>query len=202
MQYHFIDDSLLIVEKPSGLLSVPGKAENNRDCVISRVLLEYPDAHIVHRLDLSTSGLMILARGLDAHRKISMGFEKRKIHKKYEALLHGLLEQDDGEIDAPLICDWPNRPRQKIDYEVGKPSLTKYKVLSRDEKTTRVEFTPITGRSHQIRVHSIHIGHPICGDYFYTKDEEYPRLCLHATYLEFNHPKSGEIVKFESKPEF
>ena len=198
----FNDDAIIIVNKPSGLLSVPGKAEDNKDCVAHRALEYFPDALVVHRLDMSTSGLLVLARGLVPLRRISRQFEDRKVSKKYIALLHGELEHDEGIIDAPLIADWENRPRQKVDYEVGKPSLTKYRVLSRENNVSRVEFTPVTGRSHQLRVHSIHIGHPICGDKFYIGEDGFDRLKLHATYIHFAHPMTGEKIFFESPAPF
>jgi tRNA pseudouridine32 synthase / 23S rRNA pseudouridine746 synthase len=198
----YIDDDIIVVEKPAGLLSVPGKAEDNKDCLIGRVNETYPDALIVHRLDMATSGLMILPRNKLSERHISIQFQRRQITKQYIALLHGNLVQDEGLIDAPLICDWENRPRQKIDFDIGKPSQTIFKVVSRNENSTRVIFSPITGRSHQLRMHSIHIGHPICGDLFYIGNDGYDRLMLHASYLEFRHPISKEIIKFESNPDF
>lgn len=197
--YH--DDAIVIIDKPSGLLSVPGKAENNKDCVVNRALEVFPDVNAVHRLDMSTSGLMILAHGLVPLRRLSRQFEDRKVSKRYIALLHGEVSPPEGEIDAPLICDWENRPRQKVDFEIGKPSLTKYKVIAYEDGVngthTRMEFKPVTGRSHQLRVHSIHIGHPICGDHFYIGDDGYPRLMLHAAYIHFAHPMTGEKMEFE-----
>lgn len=198
----FIDDDLIIAEKPAGLLSVPGKAEDNRDCLINRIQLTHPEAIIVHRLDMATSGLMILPRSKRAEKRISVQFQRRKVLKKYVALLHGVIEEDEGVITAPLICDWENRPRQKVDFEIGKPSQTFFEVIERGENFTRVVFWPSTGRSHQLRMHAIHIGHPICGDYFYIGDDGYERLMLHASYLEFKHPMSGEKIAFESLPDF
>lgn len=198
----YIDDDLIIVDKPAGLLSVPGKAEDNRDCLITRIQEKYPEAIIVHRLDMATSGLMILPRSKRAEKRISVQFQRRKVLKKYVALLHGVIDEDEGVITAPLICDWENRPRQKIDFEIGKPSQTYFEVLERNEDTTRVCFWPSTGRSHQLRMHSIYIEHPICGDLFYIGDDGYKRLMLHASYLEFKHPMSGEKIAFESLPDF
>ena len=198
----YIDDDLIIVDKPAGLLSVPGKAEDNRDCLITRIQEKYPEAIIVHRLDMATSGLMILPRSKRAEKRISVQFQRRKVLKKYVALLHGVIDDDEGVITAPLICDWENRPRQKIDFEIGKPSQTYFEVLERNEDTTRVCFWPSTGRSHQLRMHSIYIEHPICGDLFYIGDDGYKRLMLHASYLEFKHPMSGEKIAFESSPDF
>lgn len=198
----YIDDDLIIVDKPAGLLSVPGKAEDNRDCLITRIQEKYPEAIIVHRLDMATSGLMILPRSKRAEKRISVQFQRRKVLKKYVALLHGVIDEYEGVITAPLICDWENRPRQKIDFEIGKPSQTYFEVLERNEDTTRVCFWPSTGRSHQLRMHSIYIEHPICGDLFYIGDDGYKRLMLHASYLEFKHPMSGEKIAFESLPDF
>lgn len=198
----YIDDDLIIVDKPAGLLSVPGKAEDNRDCLITRIQEKYPEAIIVHRLDMATSGLMILPRSKRAEKRISVQFQRRKVLKKYVALLHGVIDEDEGVITAPLICDWENRPRQKIDFEIGKPSQTYFEVLERNKDTTLVCFWPSTGRSHQLRMHSIYIEHPICGDLFYIGDDGYKRLMLHASYLEFKHPMSGEKIAFESSPDF
>lgn len=198
----YVDDDLIIVDKPAGLLSVPGKAEDNRDCLITRIQEKYPEAIIVHRLDMATSGLMILPRSKRAEKRISVQFQRRKVLKKYVALLHGVIYEDEGVITAPLICDWENRPRQKIDFEIGKPSQTYFEVLERYKDTTRVCFWPSTGRSHQLRMHSIYIEHPICGDLFYIGDDGYERLMLHANYLEFKHPMSGEKIAFESLPDF
>ncbi len=198
----YIDDDLIIVDKPAGLLSVPGKAEDNRDCLITRIQKKYPEAIIVHRLDMATSGLMILPRSKRAEKRISVQFQRRKVLKKYVALLHGVIDEDEGVITAPLICDWENRPRQKIDFEIGKPSQTYFEVLERNKDNTRVCFWPSTGRSHQLRMHSIYIEHPIYGDLFYIGDDGYKRLMLHASYLEFKHPMSGEKIAFESLSDF
>lgn len=202
VKFIYIDDDLIIAQKPSGLLSIPGRAEDNKDCFINRVKDIYNDAIIVHRLDMATSGLMILPRSKRAEKRISVQFQRREVKKKYIALLHGVIENDNGIIDAPLICDWENRPRQKIDWEIGKPSQTNYEVIERNENNTRVEFSPITGRSHQLRMHSIYIGHPICGDNFYIGEDGYERLMLHATFLEFTHPMTKQKITFESLAEF
>lgn len=202
LSIHYYDDDLIIVDKPSGLLSVPGKTADNKDCVEARAQKIFKDARIVHRIDLSTSGLLLLARGLENLRILSKAFETRQVAKKYIALLHGNLMNDSGTINAPIITDWPNRPRQMIDFERGRHATTHYRVLHRDREHTRVEFVPITGRSHQLRVHSIHIGHPICGDHFYIGEDEYPRLCLHAAFLAFNHPRTAKEICFESLAPF
>lgn len=196
---HHIDDALLVVEKPAGLLSVPGRLPENRDCLISRVQRDYPDALIVHRLDQVTSGLVLLARGAAAQRALSMQFEQRRVHKRYQALVQGVLAEDAGEIALPLICDWPNRPRQMVDIANGKPSLTRWKVLERDaqQNQTRVALEPVTGRSHQLRVHLAAIGHVIVGDTFYGAQPA-ERVCLHACELGFDHPGSGQRLMLQS----
>lgn len=202
LSIRYYDDDIIIVDKPSGLLSVPGKAEDNKDCVESRAQKTFSDARIVHRIDLSTSGLLLLARGLENLRILSKAFETRQVSKKYIALLHGNLEANCGTIDAPIITDWPNRPRQMVDFERGRHAITHFKVLEKVQGHTRVEFVPITGRSHQLRVHSIHIGHPICGDHFYIGEDNYPRLCLHAAFIAFKHPGTGKEICFESPAPF
>lgn len=197
------DPWLLVVEKPPGLLSVPGRLPENRDSVAVRVQARYPDALIVHRLDQVTSGLMLMARDAATHRALSEAFAARHIDKRYEALVEGIVDGESGEIDLPLIADWPNRPRQKVDHVIGKPSRTRWQVISRDEAAsrTRLALEPVTGRSHQLRVHLAEIGHPIIGDAFYGAAEA-PRVCLHAAWLGFTHPASGQRVEFTSLPPF
>lgn len=199
----FADRHLIVADKPAGLLSVPGRDPAHRDCLIARLQPTYPDALIVHRLDMATSGLLVLARGPAVHRELSRAFRERAVHKRYIALVAGLLADDAGEIDLPLICDWPNRPRQKIDHNLGKPSLTRYRVLARDTARgqTRVALEPVTGRSHQLRVHLAALGHPILGDPLYGTTPPAPgaRLDLHAEYLAFRHPASGDSCAF-SRP--
>lgn len=189
---HHVDDHLLIVEKPAGLLSVPGRLPELADCLIARVQIEYPDALTVHRLDQVTSGLVVVARGAAMQRALSMAFERRQVTKGYEALVEGVVADDVGEIDLPLIRDWPNRPRQIVDLDAGKPSLTRWRVLARDAATlrTRLALEPVTGRSHQLRVHLASIGHPIVGDGFYGAAPAV-RVCLHAARLGFVHPATG-----------
>ena len=194
------DDAILVVDKPSGLLSVPGRGENKQDCLFSRVHAEHNDALIVHRLDMDTSGVMVLARNKEIHRKISILFEQREVQKRYIAIVDGRIKDAAGKIDLPLICDWPNRPRQIVDHAQGKPSVTRYKVLSRniEEDTTRVELEPETGRSHQLRVHLQSLGHPILGDRFYASEQQRmkaPRLLLHALSLGFIHPVTSEPLR-------
>ena len=198
------DAGFLVVNKASGLLSVPGRGPDKQDCLIHRVQAVYPEALAVHRLDMSTSGLLLLARSPEMHRELSKLFEQRQVAKRYIAVLAGKLAAESGEVDLPLICDWPNRPRQKVDFEVGKPSQTRYRLLAYDaaSDTSRVELEPITGRSHQLRVHMQSLGHPILGDELYGDEASAPRLLLHATRLEFLEPGSDKIHRFESPPAF
>lgn len=203
----YVDDYLLIVDKPSGLLSVPGRGEDKQDCLINRVLLEYSDALIVHRLDMSTSGLMLLARGKLMERALSILFQRRQVAKTYTAVIAGWLESDQGEVTLPLITDWPNRPKQKVCFEQGKPSHTRYQVLSRHQQayTTSVKLEPLTGRSHQLRVHMQALGHPILGDELYASEPvalQAPRLLLHATALDFLHPVTQMPVSVVSSVPF
>lgn len=197
------DAWLLVVEKPDGLLSVPGRLPENQDSVALRVQAVYPDALIVHRLDQVTSGLMLMARDAVTHRALSEAFAARRIDKHYEAWVEGMVEAESGEIDLPLICDWPNRPRQKVDHALGKPSRTRWRVMSRDAAAsrTRLALEPITGRSHQLRVHLAEIGHPIVGDVFYGAAPA-TRVCLHAARLGLAHPASGQRMVFTSPAPF
>ncbi len=195
------DDFLLTVNKPSGLLSVPGRGEHKQDCLMSRIQEIYPEALNVHRLDMETSGVMVLARNPQIQRQLSQIFQDREIQKRYIAIVEGRVKTASGGIDLPLICDWPNRPRQIVDHDRGKPSKTLYKVLWRntEENTTRLELEPITGRSHQLRVHLQSLGHPILGDKLYAEDEtqaKSDRLLLHALSLTFNHPITSEPMRF------
>lgn len=201
------DEALIVLDKPSGLLSVPGRGPAHADSLASRVQAEFPDARIVHRLDMATSGLIVLARGAAMERALSIAFQKRQVEKLYVAVVAGQIAEDSGEIDLPLITDWPNRPRQKVDFELGKASLTGFEVLARDaaRNTSRVALTPHTGRSHQLRVHLLAIGHPILGDDLYgdaASRTAAPRLLLHATRLALLHPLSGAQLTLESPPDF
>jgi tRNA pseudouridine32 synthase/23S rRNA pseudouridine746 synthase len=200
----YVDEGLIVVSKPSGMLSVPGRGPDKQDCLIHRVQADYPDALSVHRLDMSTSGLLLVARGASMHRELSRLFEQRKVSKRYIAIVAGRLKESTGEVNLPLICDWPNRPRQKVDFEIGKSSQTRYRLLSYDAQRdcSRVELEPITGRSHQLRVHLAELGHPILGDELYGSEESAPRLLLHATQLSFPLPGSDEIRSFVSLPDF
>ena len=196
------DEHLLIVNKPAGLLSVPGKPLEHRDCLQSRLEAEYPDTLLIHRLDHATSGVMVFALTKLAQRHINWQFERRQVSKTYVARVEGQLVADNGEIDLPLIADWPNRPRQKVCHETGKQSKTGWKVLSRESSATRVELYPKTGRSHQLRVHMKAIGHPIVGDTFYGDETLADRLHLHATQLQFRHPDGGDPMTFYAEPQF
>ncbi len=205
IRIHFVDDHLIVAEKPPGLLSVPGRGPDRQDCLVARVRDQFPDALTVHRLDQATSGLIVLARGPQAHRTLSMAFAGREVAKRYVAVVAGQVQDDEGVVDLPLITDWPNRPRQMIDHVLGKPSLTRYRVLSRDPATTRVALEPVTGRSHQLRVHMLSLGHPILGDEFYAPPDiaaASPRLLLHAETLTLPHPETGATMSLHSDAEF
>ncbi|WP_377156046.1 pseudouridine synthase [Roseateles sp. UC29_93] len=197
----------VVVDKPSGLLSVPGRGEHKQDCAWARVAAEFPDALIVHRLDQSTSGLIVFARGEAMQRALSEAFAARLVDKRYEAVVAGIVERDAFEIDLPLIVDWPNRPRQMVDHERGKPSLTRVRVLDRDvaARTTRVELEPVTGRSHQLRVHLLAAGLPILGDALYAPPEvlaQAPRLLLHARDLNLPAVLDATPLSLHSPPDF
>lgn len=194
------DDALLVLNKPSGLLSVPGRGADKADCLASRAQTQFSDSLIVHRLDMSTSGIMVMARGLDAQRALSRSFELRSTEKRYIAVVDGRLEGE-GEVNLPLITDWPNRPRQKVDHDIGKPSLTRWKALDYDAAldATRVELTPVTGRTHQLRLHMLALGHPILGDDLYATPHalaKAERLLLHACFLSIPHPLTQQQLAF------
>ena len=193
------DNDLIVIDKPSELLSVPGKTEP--DCAEARIRDYCPETLLVHRLDLPTSGVMVFAKNANAQRHLGLQFEKRITRKSYIARVWGQVEDDSGTIDLPLIADWPNRPRQMVCYERGKKSLTRWEVLSRSETTTRLILFPETGRSHQLRVHCLELGHPIIGDRIYAHDAAYDaadRLQLHALNLALRHPTGGEWIEFEA----
>lgn len=199
------DPHLLVVEKPAGMLAVPGRGADKQDCLAARVAARWPDARVVHRLDMATSGLMLFARGATRQRQLNGAFAARLVDKRYIAVVHGLVASDAGEIDAPMAADWPNRPRQRIDAEHGRPALTRWRVLARDAAAarTRVELEPVTGRAHQLRVHLARLGHTIVGDALYGNDAgNEPRLLLHATQLTFAHPHDGRACRFTSPPPF
>ncbi|WP_120993224.1 RluA family pseudouridine synthase [Stutzerimonas urumqiensis] len=200
------DDALLVIDKPTLLLSVPGRAEDNRDCLVTRLQQNgYPEALIVHRLDWETSGVIVLARDPDSHRELSRQFHDRETEKAYTALCWGSPAQDSGRIELPLRYDPPTKPRHVVDHELGKHALTFWRVVERHAQHSRVELTPITGRSHQLRVHMLAIGHPLLGDRLYAHDQAlhaHERLCLHASMLTLTHPRTGERLRFESPAPF
>ena len=198
------DHEIVIVNKPSGLLSVPGRGEHLADCLVTRVQAVFPTALLVHRLDRDTSGVMVFALTPHAQRHLGLQFEKRKVQKTYVARVFGDVQGDSGTIDLPLIVDWPNRPKQKICHDTGKPAITDWKVLKRSADETRLRLFPHTGRSHQLRVHMLALGHPILGDPFYATDAalDHPRLMLHSETLKLHHPDGGKTEKFRVKAPF
>ena len=198
------DHEILIVNKPSGLLSVPGKGPHLADCLIARVQVAFPQALLIHRLDRDTSGVMVFALTRHAQRHIGLQFEKRMTKKTYVARIWGVLEPKTGTVDLPLIVDWENRPLQKVCHETGKLAQTDWRVLRSDANESRVRLMPKTGRSHQLRVHMLSLGHPILGDPFYTLGaaRQYDRLMLHSEELRLRHPDGGEGVKFRAKAPF
>ena len=222
------DAHLLMLDKPGGLLAVPGRGPDRADCLSARAQQRWPDALIVHRLDQATSGLIVLARGIDVQRRLSAAFAERRVHKRYEALVHGqmvlpavpdgdatqatspdIADDDDRAsdwalIDLPLIVDWPRRPRSKVDPLLGKPSRTRWRPLAYNaaNDTTRVALEPITGRSHQLRVHLLAQGHPIVGDALYDAPDQAPRLMLHACTLALRHPVTDAPLRFASAVPF
>lgn len=200
------DPSVLVIDKPTLLLSVPGRADDNKDCLITRLQENgYPEARIVHRLDWETSGIILLARDADSHRELSRQFHDRETEKTYTALCWGQPALDSGSIDLPLRYDPPTKPRHVVDQEHGKHALTFWRVTHRYPDHCRVELTPITGRSHQLRVHMLSIGHPLLGDRLYAQGDALAasdRLCLHASMLAFTHPVTGERLRFDCPAPF
>ena len=198
------DAEVLLVDKPAGLLSVPGKAPELGDCLITRVQAAFPDALLVHRLDRDTSGVMIFALTPHAQRHLGLQFEKRMTKKTYLARVWGVPSEKSGTIDLPLIVDWPNRPRQMVCHDRGRPAQTDWRLLKDEGDTARVRLQPRTGRSHQLRVHMLSLGHPILGDPFYATGpaRAYDRLMLHSEELRFNHPQGGKSVKVRAAAPF
>ena len=198
------ESSFVVVDKPGGLLAVPGRGPDKQDCVVNRVkklIPEMIDQPAVHRLDMDTSGLMVLAVDRQTHRILCRRFEERLVAKRYIALLDGIVESDSGRIELPFRLNPDNRPFQVYDPHQGKLGITLWKKLSTEKKRTRVEFTPITGRTHQLRVHSAHelgLGTPIVGDRLYGNGSEGDQMLLHACSLEFMHPITGEDLRFNS----
>ncbi|HEY4199320.1 MAG TPA: pseudouridine synthase [Devosiaceae bacterium] len=193
------DDDILVLDKPSGLLSVPGKDPALADCLERRAREAFPEARTIHRLDKDTSGVVVMGLNRVAHSNISMQFEKRQTEKFYEARVWGRMEADSGHIDLPLATDWERRPRQRVDFERGRPAQTDWEVLEREPHATRVKLMPVTGRTHQLRVHMLSLGHPILGDAFYSEGAAFAmadRLQLHAEMLAFAHPADGRKLQF------
>ncbi len=206
----YADDALLVLDKPSGLLSVPGRGADKQDCLSQRAQCRYPDALVVHRLDMATSGLMVMARGTIAQRVLNAAFANREVNKRYEAIVDGDVQQpatEWGVIDLPVAVDWPRRPLRIIDHESGQASVTRWRVLTHNptEGTSRLELEPLTGRSHQLRVHLQALGHAILGDALYACPRIHAmaaRLLLHASSIELAHPVSGTSMRFVSSPCF
>lgn len=212
------DEYCLVVDKPAGLLSVPGRGPDKQDCAATRLQAAFPDALVVHRLDMATSGLLLFARGLAAQRALSGALERGDVRKRYQAVVRGRITPPEargpvqdwegepgwGLIDLPLMADWPQRPLQKVDPE-GRASRTLWRILAHEGDATRVELAPLTGRTHQLRVHLLALGHPILGDALYGDPDSQarsPRLLLHASQLEIAHPQSGERYAWESQAPF
>ena len=209
MQRPFVlhaDEHLIVVNKPCDLPSVPGRAAELQDCAATRVQALYEDALVVHRLDMATSGLLLFARGIDAQRLLNRAFEQRQVAKTYEAVVQGVMPQQQGTVALPLMADWPRRPRQIVDAQRGKAALTHWVRIGWEEPgRTRVQLRPVTGRSHQLRVHMAEIGHPILGDDLYANEEARglsDRLLLHATTLALHHPGHGNLVEFHCPAPF
>ena len=198
------DDQILVVEKPAGLLSVPGRGEDRADCLINRLRGAFPTVLLVHRLDMDTSGIMVFGLTPHAQKHLGQQFERRQVKKAYVARLWGRLEGKEGRVDLPLIVDWPNRPRQKVDHAEGRPAQTDWRVIRACDAETRVRLYPLTGRSHQLRVHMASLGHPILGDPLYAEGPaaDHPRLMLHAESLRLRHPDSNATMSFSAPAPF
>lgn len=203
----YLDDDLLIANKPAGLLCVPGKGPEKQDCLFNRALKFNPNARIAHRLDQGTSGIVMFPLNYLALKNLTKMFEARQIHKRYIAVVEGLVQQDEGEIKLPLICDWPNRPLQKVCFEHGKAAHSRYQVIARNtaNNTSRLLLEPVSGRTHQLRVHMLSLGHPMLGDGLYAPEPvraKSPRLLLHAQQLWLDHPISGTPINIEAQADF
>jgi tRNA pseudouridine32 synthase/23S rRNA pseudouridine746 synthase len=199
-----LDHEVIVLNKPAGLLSVPGKGPDLADCLLSRVQAAFADALLVHRLDRDTSGVMVFALTPHAQRHLGLQFEKRMIKKTYIARVWGVLAEKSGTVDLPLIVDWPNRPRQMVCHDTGRPAQTDWRMVGDDGQTARVKLMPHTGRSHQLRVHMLSLGHPILGDPFYATGaaRDFPRMMLHSEELRFRHPDGGQSTRIRSKAPF
>lgn len=204
----YADRKIVVVNKPSGLLSVPGKGPENQDCIVTRVQAHFPECRkypTVHRLDMDTSGILVLGLTARAQRELSVQFQNREVSKRYVALLDGVIEGKDGEVALPLRLDPENRPYQVVDFDQGKSALTLWTTLAVEDGRTRIEFNPKTGRTHQLRVHAAHplgLGCPIVGDRLYGTGTGPGQLKLHARYLRFVHPKTKEVMEFDVPPDF
>jgi len=198
------DHELLVVNKPAGLLSVPGKGADLSDCLLARVQEAFPTALLVHRLDRDTSGVMVFGLSPHAQRHLGLQFEKRQVRKTYVARLFGVLSPKTGTVDLPIAADWPNRPRQKVCHETGRAAVTEWRVLRQGGGESRVRLMPRTGRSHQLRVHMLSLGHPILGDPLYATGaaRDHPRLMLHSEELRLRHPDGGAGARFRAKAPF
>lgn len=198
------DHEILLVDKPAGLLSVPGKGADKADCLIARLRGAFPTVLLVHRLDQDTSGVMVFALTPHAQRSLGQQFEHRRVKKAYVARLAGRLEPRSGTVDLPLIVDWPNRPRQMVDHENGRAAQTDWRVIRANDDETRVRLSPLTGRSHQLRVHMAALGHPILGDPLYAAGAaaDHPRLMLHAESLRIKHPETGVSISYSAPVPF
>lgn len=199
-----LDHHLLVVNKPAGLLSVPGRGAHLADCLITRIQATFPTALLVHRLDRDTSGVMVFALTPHAQRALGLQFEKRQTRKTYVARVWGQVTEKAGTVDLPLIVDWPNRPLQKVCHDTGKPAVTDWRLLRSTATESRLRLMPRTGRSHQLRVHMQALGHPILGDPFYAQGPAlaFPRLMLHSEELRLNHPESGKGLSFRAPADF
>lgn len=198
------DAAILVANKPAGLLTVPGRGAHLADCLLTRVQAAFPEALLVHRLDMDTSGVIVFALSPSAQRHLGLQFEKRMVKKVYHARVWGEMAEAQGHIDLPLCVDWPNRPRQHVDFENGRPAQTDWRRVRIEDGTTRVRLMPKTGRSHQLRVHMREIGHPILGDPFYATGaaRDFPRLMLHAESLKLRHPDGGVGMLFRAAVPF
>jgi tRNA pseudouridine32 synthase/23S rRNA pseudouridine746 synthase len=201
----YADNDLLLVRKPHLLLSVPGRHPLNRDCLISRLQQTYPQASMVHRLDLDTSGIMVIPLNRACHANLSRQFQERLVYKRYEAVVWGVVARDRGEISLPIVSDWERRPLQKICFETGREAITWFEVVTREADRTRLQLMPQTGRSHQLRIHCRELGHPILGCDMYAHEAALamaPRLLLHASELGFTHPTTGDWLQEACPPDF
>tara|TARA_B110000908_G_scaffold45603_1_gene55583 strand:+ start:6919 stop:7566 length:648 start_codon:yes stop_codon:yes gene_type:complete len=198
------DADVIAVDKPAGLLSVPGRGEHLADCLITRVQKVFPHALLVHRLDRDTSGVMIFGLSPHAQRTLSTQFQERQTKKMYVARVWGVPEEKMGTVDLPLIVDWPNRPLQMVCHETGKPSVTDWRLLKDQGETARIRLIPKTGRTHQLRLHMLALGYPILGDPFYghAESQAYPRMMLHSEELRVKHPENGQSLRVRAKPPF